>query len=209
MTAAHLSRWYGLGYDLLSRATFAPLGGLDRLRDEAMELVSVGAHTRVLELGCGTGGFTRRLVARGAEVTAVDRSPSALRRALRRAPDAAFVEAELTSFRTNPALRYDLALCAFVLHELDERGRHHVLTAARSALAPTGRLLVVEHALPDRRAGLLARLLSRFVHAFEPPTVVGWLRGGFTSELAAANFHITSRLSLARGTAVALVCAAT
>jgi ubiquinone/menaquinone biosynthesis C-methylase UbiE len=204
MTAAHLSRWYGLGYDLLARATFAPLGGLDRLRDEAIALVAVDARTRVLELGCGTGGFTRRLVARGAEVTAVDRSPSALRRALRRAPDAAFVEAELASFRANPAVRYDLAVCAFVLHELGVADRHHVLSAARTSLDAGGRLLVVEHALPER--GFVARLVSRFVHAFEPPTVVSWLRGGFDTELAAAGLRVTSRHPLARGAAIALVC---
>jgi ubiquinone/menaquinone biosynthesis C-methylase UbiE len=199
------SRWFGLGYDVLSRLVFAPLGGLDRLRDEAMELAHVGSSTRVLELGCGTGGFTRRLVASGAEVTAVDRSPSALARALRRAPDAAFVEADVVGFRPTPALRYDLALFAFVLHELDEGARQRSLRAAREALVDGGRVLVVEHALPEK--GVVAKAMSRFVHAFEPPSVVGWLRGGFVGELAEAGLRVTERRVLARGAAVAMACA--
>jgi ubiquinone/menaquinone biosynthesis C-methylase UbiE len=194
------SRWVGAGYDALSWMVFAPLGGLRRLRQEALDAIEIRPGARVLELGCGTGGFTRLLAARGAQLTSVDRSPHVLARARRRAPGATFVESELTAYR--PQGSYDVVWVAFVLHELDPAARQAVLTMARSALVPGGTLVIVEHALPA--GGLVPRAMSRFVHAFEPASIVDWLRGGFTGELAQAGLTVTSRRPLARGTAVVI-----
>lgn len=51
----------------------------------------------MLELGCGSGGVTRRLNDLGAEVTGVDWSPPMLQKAARRAPNACFERAEIAS----------------------------------------------------------------------------------------------------------------
>src|SRR5690242_15239305 len=88
----------GYGYDLLSRLVFAPVGGLDALREAALDAIDVRPGMRVLELGCGTGALTRKLLARGAQVTAVDWSGPMLQRARRRAPAATFEEAEITAY---------------------------------------------------------------------------------------------------------------
>src|SRR5437588_5690521 len=52
---------------------------------------------RILELGCGTGRVTAVLV-RHADVTATDLLVEMLRRALRRAPAANFIAADLRQF---------------------------------------------------------------------------------------------------------------
>lgn len=49
---------------------------------------------RVLEVGAGTGRITRQLVARGAEVLAIDRSPAMLRVARRHLPPTALAVAD-------------------------------------------------------------------------------------------------------------------
>jgi SAM-dependent methyltransferase len=206
-TPLYAHSWVGAGYDVLSRFVYAPLGGLALLRAQAMDAIDIepvrgDGQARVLELGCGTGGFTRLLVER-AQVTSVDMSPNMMVRARRRAPTATFVESDITAYKPAKGA-FDLVWCAFVLHELDREARQRALAVAHDALAPNGTLVIVEHALPA--SGFWPRAMSRFVHAFEPPSVVDWLRGGFTNELLEAGFAESTRTSLARGTAVVLAC---
>jgi ubiquinone/menaquinone biosynthesis C-methylase UbiE len=206
MSNEHLRESYrrpyvAAGYDALARAVFAPVGGLEALRDQALDHIGVRPGTRVLELGCGTGGVTRKLLGRGARVTAVDWSEVMLRRARDRAPEARFEVSELTAYAPDRA--YDLVVLCFVLHELDPADRARALAVASDALVPGGRLGVVDHALPRR--GLVARAASALVHAFEPPSVTAWLRGDVAAELRAAGFAPGTPRSLASGMAVAVV----
>jgi SAM-dependent methyltransferase len=110
-----------LVYDLVANAMFAPLGGLRRLRESAIDRMGDLQGKTVLELGCGSGAVTRLLARRGAAVTGVDAAETMLRRAHMRAPDAKFVRARLEAL---PELgMFDVVLCCFVLHELREAGR--------------------------------------------------------------------------------------
>lgn len=193
----------GFGYDALSWLVYAPLGGRAAMREQALDFVAIRSGERVLELGCGTGGVTRGLLARGAVVTAVDWSAPMLKRAELRAPRASFVKSEITAHE--PTERYDVVLLAFVLHELAPQERARALGVARHALAADGRLAVIDHAVP--RSGLVAKSMCRFVHAFEPPSVSSWARSTFERELAAAGFRCLRSALLARGTARAVVAA--
>jgi ubiquinone/menaquinone biosynthesis C-methylase UbiE len=195
------SPFIGYGYDLLARFVFAPVGGLEALREAALAAIGVKAGMRVLELGCGTGGLTRKLIKRGAEITAVDWSEPMLRRARRRAPAATFEPGEITAY--TPKGRYDRVLLAFVLHELDLEARQRALELARDALTPDGAVAIVDHAIP--KDGLIPRAVSAFVHSFEPPTTVEWLRGGFDAELLRSGLTPETKQSLARGTAIVVV----
>jgi ubiquinone/menaquinone biosynthesis C-methylase UbiE len=193
--------WIGHGYDALSYCIYAPLGGREELREAALSAVGVTSGQRVLELGCGTGGITRRLLARGAQVTAVDWSGPMLRIARTRAPGASFAQSEITSYETPE--KFDLVLFAFVLHELSSEARFKALSLARAALAPEGKVAVVDHAEPTR--GLLAKGVFRFMHLFEPASMSDWARGGFELELRQAGLHRVHRVELARGTARAVL----
>ncbi len=155
----------------------------------------------MLELGCGTGGLTQKLLERGASVTAVDWSEPMLRGTRRRAPGATFVQSEITAYAPSPA--YDLVLLAFVLHEVSPEDRALALEVARRALAPEGRAAVVDHAEPTD--GYLPKAIFKFVHAFEPPALADWARGSFEPEIERAGFRITRRATLARGTARAVI----
>lgn len=191
----------GHGYDALSWLVYAPLGGRAALREQALDLVDPRAGARVLELGCGTGGITGRLVRRGALVTAVDWSEPMLEIARQRAPQADFVRCELTEYQ--PQGEFDIVLLAFVLHELEPQERARALAVATRAVSSTGRVAVIDHAAPE--TGLVAKSMYRFVHAFEPPSVSDWARSNFEPELMAAGLRPHRRALLAHGTARAVL----
>ncbi len=82
MSSLALMRWlesapsrYDAGMRLLT------LGRVARLHCAAAEAACPTPGARVLELGCGTGAVTDRLVVRGAQVCALDQSAEMLARA--------------------------------------------------------------------------------------------------------------------------------
>jgi ubiquinone/menaquinone biosynthesis C-methylase UbiE len=197
-------RWFIAGaYDVLAGVVFAPVGGLAALREAALGHFAISAGERVLELGCGSGGVTALLRGRGATVTSVDWSAPMLRKAMRRAPGARFERSEITSYEPEPAA-FDVVLFSFVLHELAAPDRRRALAVARRALTQGGRLAIVDHAIPER--GVVARGMSRLVHAFEPETSRALLRPGRAAlEVEQAGFTAGRGISLAEGMAFALL----
>lgn len=178
------------GYDLLNAVLWLPAGS-DRLRRRFVHALDLTPGCRVLELGCGTGAATRHLVATGAAVTALDSSPAMLARARRRAPSATFVENDVVALSgaLDPVeARFDRAVFAFVLHELDRRRRAEALGAAANLLAPGGRIGILEWALPESPRA--ARIWRTTIRAIEPPIALEILDGGLEHALAAARLSI-------------------
>lgn len=198
MSAAFYQKPFApLGYDVASRLVFAPCGGLAALRAQALEALSLRPGDRVLELGCGTGGITRRLVAAGARVHAIDASPVMLARARRRAPAARFECCALESLTLSQ--RYECVVFAFVLHEMPAPLRARALESAVAALVPGGLIAVLDHALPMRPG--LARAWRALLLRLEPATVVECIERGYGSELEAAGARVVALRTLAGGTA--------
>ncbi|OKI49574.1 methyltransferase domain-containing protein [Micromonospora sp. CB01531] len=104
-----------------------------------------------LDLGCGEGGDAIWLAGQGWQVNAVDISTTALDRLTAEAARAGVASritvARHDLTRTFPAGRYDLVSAQFLQSPL-ELPREAVLRAAARAVAPGGRLLVVEHGAP-------------------------------------------------------------
>ncbi|MGC4892394.1 class I SAM-dependent methyltransferase [Micromonospora sp. DT31] len=110
----------------------------------------------VLDLGCGEGGDAVWLASHGWQVTAVDISATALERLTAEAGRAG-VAARITTVsqdltRDFPAGRFDLVSAQFLQSPLD-LPREKVLRPAAGAVAPGGRLLVVEHGAAPPWAG--------------------------------------------------------
>lgn len=141
--------------------------------------LSVERGTRVLDVGCGIGRWSRRLARRGAEVTGVDLSPTMIDEATRRA--AAEGVASRCRFLASSLADLDLGLefprilgVTVLQHILDEDELDAAIARIRAHLEPGGRAILLEAAPSERqsrcdtpvfRARTEAEYLDRFARA--------------------------------------------
>jgi len=172
---------------------------VERTAADVLDRVRPGA---ALEVACGTGLFTRHLALRVGHLTAVDASPEAI--AINRdrvaASNVEYVEADLFGWR--PTRRYDLVFMSFWLSHVPHARFDAFWAMVRDALAPQGLAYIVDsahdptstavdHATPDKRAGLVTRKLDdgrefRIVKIFwEPGALAQRLQQcGFIADIA-------------------------
>jgi SAM-dependent methyltransferase len=149
----------------------------------------------VLELACGTGLWTRHLVASADHVTAVDGAPEVI--ALNRirteglgAP-VTYIEADLFSWEP-PRHAFDACVFAFWLSHVPEDRFVPFWTMVAAALRPGGRVLLIDsrraprskardHTMPAEEASLEQRRLDDgrefeiVKRYYEPPALTGQL----------------------------------
>jgi SAM-dependent methyltransferase len=113
--------------------------------------LDVEPGTRVLDVGCGVGRWSRLLAAKGAQVTGVDLSPTMIAQAQRRA--AAEGVAARCHFRVQDlsnlevAGQFDVVLGVTVLqHILDPQLLREAVRGMTARLAPGGRMILLEAA---------------------------------------------------------------
>ena len=154
-----------------------------------VEVGGVGAEHRVLDVGCGTGGFTAAIAERsGAEVIGCDRSPALLEHARKTSAAAEWVEvsAERLPFADES---FDRVLMSLLLHQVDEPAQA-VAEAFRVLRRPGA--LVVRTVLPEDAAERVPfrffPTLARMQAEQMPPL------GELTAWMRAAGFdHIRRR----------------
>jgi SAM-dependent methyltransferase len=114
---------------------------------------------RLLEIGCSLGLMTERLAALGAELTAVDLSPTAVRRARERVRGATFLAAS-GSRLPFAAGAFDVILASDGLYswQIDAPARAAALREMHDALAPGGRVVLTEHMRPARFPEFVAEI---------------------------------------------------
>jgi SAM-dependent methyltransferase len=113
--------------------------------------LKVNAGTRVLDVGCGVGRWSRLLAARGAHVVGVDLSPTMVAQAQRRAASEGVAERcrfqvqDLSNLDVGE--RFDLVLGVTVLqHILDPGKLRAALMAMTAHLAAGARMILLEAA---------------------------------------------------------------
>lgn len=103
-------------------------------------LVRPRAGERCIDLGCGTGAFTRRLAAFELDLTGVDISPRSVDRAAQQSPAQRYEVRDIMATGL-PDASVDIAVFSGVLHHLPTaRERSGALTEARRLLRPGGRV---------------------------------------------------------------------
>jgi trans-aconitate methyltransferase len=100
-----------------------------------LEKLAPVAGERILDLGCGDGSLTERLVERGARVVGVDASPEMIAAARARGIDAHVMDATRLTFDQ----AYDAVFSNAVLHWIHDQDA--VLSGVFQALVPGGRFV--------------------------------------------------------------------
>lgn len=125
-----------------------------QLEDWVREWVgaAAGGPSRVLELACGTGNWTRVLAEVATSVTAVDASPEVIGIASGKLPSGAvvrFVEADVFAWQPPPAA-FDVVFFSFWLsHVPPSRFEEFWQEKVRPALAPGGRAVLIDNRWRD------------------------------------------------------------
>ena len=166
-------------YDAGMRAL--TLGRVERLHEALAEAAAPRPGVRVLEIGCGTGALTERLVSRGALVSALDQNPEMLERARARlagaAPDAvAWLERTASEIDDLPEAGFDAVVASLCLSEMSRGERAYVLRAAAARLREGGILAAGDEVRP---CGVWRRALH--VPLRLPQAALAWLIVGSTS----------------------------
>ena len=112
-----------------------------------------------LEVGCGTGGFARRLAGRSGHVVALDLSPEMIRLARERSSQFSNIEFQLADVLELPLPdeSFDCIASIATLHHLPLR---EVLWKMKSALKPGGVLLVIDLFEPAGLSDSVSNLLA-------------------------------------------------
>ncbi len=198
MSSLALMRWLESAPERYDRGMqWLTFGRADEIR-EAIAGEAVKAGTRVVEIGCGTGALSAKLLANGCEVTAVDQNPAMLEQARSALASASagkirWIEASAAEIDSLGDGVFDAVATAFCLSEMSPGERAYVLRAAARCLRPGGRLLIADEVVPDQRVQKLVHALLR-----GPQVLLGWLLtgavstplAGLAAEIEAAGFRI-------------------
>ena len=213
MSSLALMRWLESApqrYDAGMR--WLTLGRVSRLHALLAEAAAPKPGARVLEIGCGTGAITARLVDRGASVTALDQNPEMLEQARARLADASgavtWIERTASEIDALPEAGFDAAVAGLCLSEMSAVERAYVLRGLARCLRPGGVLAVADEVRP--RQGW-----HRVLHALlrGPQAALAWLIAGTLSrpipdlaaEVADAGFAIRREQRWLLGRLAALV----
>ena len=183
MSSLALMRWlesapgrYDAGMRILT------LGRVEALHRALAHAAAPEPGCEVLEIGCGTGAVTQRLVALGARVTALDQSPEML--ALARARTAAvpsdrirWLERTASEIDGLPQESFDAVVASLCLSEMSAAERRFVLREALRRLRRGGLFAVADEVRPRRP---VERALVRLLRA--PQAALGWLIAGTASQ---------------------------
>jgi len=175
-------------------------GRVDRIRDALAEESRAAPGMRVLEIGCGTGAVTERLVRLGAQVTALDCNPDMIERARERLAvvgreKVQWLERTAAEIDLLPAGSLDAVVAAFALSEMAASERAFVLRQAFESLRPGGVLAVADEVTAS---SLPMRMLLALLRV--PQAAVAWSVGRPPSrplehlpdEIVVAGFRVKS-----------------
>lgn len=125
-------------YDVLGDGAYA------RLLDAFVRAVQPRPGERCIDLGCGTGAFTRRLRSLGLRLAGMDISPVSVEHARAIAPEIEYLIGDITDTKLSDGSR-DIVLYSGVLHHFSTReARMQVLREGYRLLAPGGRLFAYD-----------------------------------------------------------------
>ncbi len=141
------------GYEFFTSLVFG--GRRRRVYKRLAWLSGASAGDRVLDVGCGTGYFTKilaDLVGPDGRALGVDASSNMLERARRAAPGCSFREG-IAEALDDPDASYDVVVSSLMIHHLPDELRPQAIAEMFRVLRPAGRVLVADFRPPTGRLG--------------------------------------------------------
>ena len=145
MTTEEIERWSPLRAWLYSLINRSPKSNL-----AAVELASLTAADRFLDVGCGPGAALEHAAAKGAQVAGVDPSPSMVDRAFKRVPKA---DVRVGSAEELPFPDNHFTVVANVASFHHWANRDAGLREILRVLAPGGRLHIMDGMIKEGKDG--------------------------------------------------------
>lgn len=178
--------------DYARNAPFVPaLGGA------LLELISTPAPARILDLGCGDGVLTQRLIERGYDVLGVDASDAMVRAARARGIEARREDGHALPFRE----QFDVVFSNATLHWLTRPD--DAIESVRNALRPGGEF-VGEFGGAGNVATLVRALVARLdARGIDGAACVPWYfpsAAEYATRLERGGFHVDFIAHFARPT---------
>jgi 2-polyprenyl-3-methyl-5-hydroxy-6-metoxy-1,4-benzoquinol methylase len=142
--------------------------------------------TNILEIGCGEGAVTERLVRAfpDAQITAIDITPSVGRLFRGDASRVNFRQAPVEEIAATAPGAFDVVVLADVIHHVPTAARGAILASARAALAPRGRFVFKDWARRNTPIHLACLLSDRYLTGDD----VHYLTAANLRELAIETF---------------------
>ncbi|MEG4799463.1 class I SAM-dependent methyltransferase [Microcoleus sp. ARI1-B5] len=181
-----LSYRYQWLYDAIARLAAVSVGGEARFRQLALQNLSVGAETKVLDLCCGSGQTTQFLVKYSQDVTGLDASPLSLQRARKNVPSAHYVEAFAESMPFGDC-QFDLVHSSVAMHEMRSAQLRQIFQEVYRALKPGGVFTLVDFHRPTNLVFWPG--LAVFLWLFETETAWELIETDLGSVLADVGFQ--------------------
>jgi ubiquinone/menaquinone biosynthesis C-methylase UbiE len=182
-----LSYRYQWLYDSISGLAALTVGGESRFRQLALQGLTIGPDTQVLDLCCGSGQTTQVLVGRSPHVTGLDASPFSIQRAQRNVPQATYVEA----FAENMPLAnasFDIVHSSAAMHEMTTEQLQQIFREVYRVLKPGGFFTLVDFHQPTNP--LMMPGVAVFFWLFETETAWQLLQTDLVALLREIGFKV-------------------
>lgn len=157
-------QWF---YDTVSAMAALSVGGETRFRKLFLKDLQVDPEAKVLDLCCGAGQATQELVKHFPNVTGLDASPIAIKRAKQNVPQAKYVEAFAEEMPFSDR-SFDLVITSTAMHEMESEQLQEIIQEVQRVLTPEGQFIIIDFHRPNNPLFWLP--IATFLWLFETET---------------------------------------
>lgn len=157
-------QWF---YDTVSAMAALSVGGEARFRKLFLKDLQVDPEAKVLDLCCGAGQATQELVKHFKNVTGLDASPIAIKRAQQNVPQAQYVEAFAENMPFSDR-SFDLVITSTAMHEMESEQLQEIIQEVQRVLTPEGQFIIIDFHRPTNPLYWLP--IATFLWLFETET---------------------------------------
>ncbi|MFM7886518.1 MAG: class I SAM-dependent methyltransferase [Pseudanabaena sp.] len=188
-------QWF---YDTVSAMAALSVGGEARFRKLFLKDLQINPEAKVLDLCCGAGQATQELVKHFQNVTGLDASPIAIKRAKQNVPQAQYVEAFAENMPFSDR-SFDLVITSTAMHEMESEQLQEIIQEVQRVLTPEGQFIIIDFHRPTNPLYWLP--IATFLWLFETETAWQLLKTDLhqvlnTSGLTVESCHLYAGGSL-------------